>query len=116
MADSSGELGPWRLGLQKPKRSLWSLIFNPEGNLYLAYNSLLQQVESDIGELRPEAVSSFEATPSFKLLYNLVHFLIGKCEEVSSGTLFQFKIVRELQGEPALTPGEGILVSREFRY
>lgn len=115
-ADSSGSWGEWFPAVMKPQRRLWSVLFNPEGNLYLAYNTLLQQVESDIGELDGVAVQSFESSVSFRLLHNLVRYRLNSAhdEHLRNVTQYQFRLERRPQGDPKSSTGEAFLTSKIY--
>jgi hypothetical protein len=87
------------------------LFYNPEGNLYLASNTLLQQLESYISELTNDQREKFEDSVSFKLVNNLVQSVIGASFENKHQLFYQFKVTRIRQGEPSLD-GEDFLVSK----
>ena len=100
VAKTGTELGPWQMALDKPGRKLSSLFVNAEGTLYLACNGVLQQLESDIGELSAPAPETFEDSVSFQLVKNLVRFELSKHNVLLSGSKFQFKISRREPGAP----------------
>lgn len=97
------ELGPWRQGLVIPRRGPLILLLNPQGNLVHAANSLLQQLEYDIGDAPPDRIEAFETTVSFLSVKNLVLFLLRR-EQLSGqtepATKYQFKVGRLRQGQP----------------
>jgi len=99
---------PWENALKKPARHWYSLFLNPEGNLFLACNSLLQQAEVEIGDLSPIEAENYESSVSFNLIKNLVQFCLRQSENNYSH--FQFKIGRVLQGSDLQAP-EDFLIS-----
>ena len=118
--DSIPEFGPWTPGLRQLNRNFGSLLFNPQGNLVHAINSLLQHLEIDVGETSPERIDSFEETVSFCLVKDFVDYLLqgGKyldsAERAVPGTKYQFKIGRVRQGAP-VEQFEQFLISKVLR-
>ena len=127
-SSDGGIFSSWKLGLKKPVRKWYSLIVNHHGNLYLASHTLLQQLESDIGELSPQTIDRFENSVSFQLTKNLVRYLVVNQEglmvtqegllvtpEESKPNLFyQFKVSRARQGSDG-SSSEDFLISKVFR-
>ena len=102
---NSDEFSPWISLLHKPKRKVTNIIFNPETNLFHAYQSLLQQVESDISELNRERTDDFTASVSFRLLLALVRQelkLLLKNGPPGAEAVFQFRLRRVRQGSTIL--------------
>ena len=104
------EIGEWQELIHRPKRGLGSLFLNADGNLCLAKHSLLQQVETDIGELDPEHTEPFLDSVSFGLTKNLVEFEIQNRGEFRPGLKAQFRLSRQKQGAPE-SPLEHFLTS-----
>jgi len=77
----------WQPLLIKPKRKFYNLLFNPAGNLYLAYMSLIEKVLDD----SQSQSKKFEDTVSFKLLKNLVREKV--LESSPDYTHYDFKII-----------------------
>lgn len=92
-----GDLGAWRVAIQRPRRSWYALALNGEGNLHLACYALLDQLEEDIGEIGEHDATQLDAitqTPSYQLVQNLVCYLLRERNEWHSGCRYQFKIGR----------------------
>ena len=104
----SAEPGPWRDALRQPPRRWSSFLLNAEGNLFLAAHSLLQRLESEIGELDPAHTSAFEGSVSFRLTQNLVQEQIRRDEPATAGMRFQFRVTRST---PAGSTPEPFLIS-----
>jgi len=97
IADGEGELtNEWRKALARPPRRWYSIVLNGEGNRHLASYALLDQLEEDLGELDSTQLDSLAHLPSYKLVQNLVCFLMRERNEVRSGTRYQFKVSRML--------------------
>lgn len=101
-----GELGEWEPAVRERPRSLSAVLFNPQLNLGLAIGSLLQQLETEVGELSPDQTEGYESSVSFELIQNLVRYLLRSRKQtiLSSGQLiqpvqYQFKIGRVWQGD-----------------
>lgn len=77
----------WQPLLVKPKRKFYNILFNPTGNLYLAYMSLIEKVLDD----SQSQSKKFEDTVSFKLLKNLVREKV--VESSTDYTHYDFKII-----------------------
>ncbi len=90
------EQGEWHEVLRRPTPAWHSFLFNPSGNLFLAQQSLLQRLESDISELDPEQTETFEQATSFLLVKRLVRSHLAE-QGVPAGTTFQFRISRALE-------------------
>jgi hypothetical protein len=112
-AGLSGGWGQWFPALCTPRRKLWSVLFNAEGNLYLAYNTLLQQIESDIADLSLEETEQFENSVSFRLLHNLVRHQLQVHDDLSQ---YQFRLERRKQGDVEVENGEIFLTSRTYSF
>lgn len=86
----------WVLVLKKPSRGLLNLFFNPEGNLYLAQQSLVENLMHDIS-LLPDSTDPELITQ--KVSYQLVNQLVKA--QLPVGTKYQFKItVQTTQEKP----------------
>lgn len=89
----------WHPVLVAPRRGVRHLFFNPEGNLHLALQTVLERLVMEINEL-PEGQSLPESSENYQLIRNLVASRAG-------GHPFQFKITGE---------GENLLVSPVMRH
>ncbi len=92
------EFCEWQNCFQKPKRHLSAVIFNPQGNLLLACNGLLQQLESDIEELDASKADKFDQSVSYRLTKNLVIYQVSKQHQCHAGFRYQFKVASLMQG------------------
>ena len=100
--------GEWQRVLNNPKRGLLSLFYNPEGNLFLAYGSLLDRLLKDASEL----ASGQERLLVDSVSYRLVRNLIERTFKLSKGVSYQFKV--SVAGESASCESEqDVLISRE---
>lgn len=103
------EAGEWRRALQRPPRTVFSVLLNGEGNLHLACYALLDQLEEDLSELDVSQIDGVPRLPSYQLVQNLVCFLLREKNELRDGGRYQFKVSRLLaQGADKF---EDILVS-----
>ena len=82
----NGKLGPWQPVFEKPERKFYHLFVNPEGNLYLAYQSLLDRLLDD----SQNKSINFEEQISFQQIKNLVHSKALKSSH-KEATHFEFK-------------------------
>lgn len=94
----NGEVGEWTETLHRPAPHCYSFLFNPEGNLFLAAQSLLQRLEEEIGSSDPQAGGAIEHTTSFQLVKRLVSFQIR--ERTGECSRFQFRIGRTEARQP----------------
>lgn len=97
----------WQPLLVKPKRKLYNLLFNPSGNLYLTYVSLIEKVLAD----SQSQSNKFEDTVSFKLLKNLVREKV--LESSPDYTHYDFKIIVKEFGDSKITETE-VFVTPEY--
>ncbi len=88
----------WHPVLVPPRRGLRHLFFNPEGNLHLALQTVLERLVMEINEL-PEGGTLPASSENYGLVRNL-------CSSRAGGRSFQFRITGE---------GENILVSPVMR-
>ena len=111
-AIGDSELGEWQEALAKPKRGISTLLLNAQGNLYLACQSMLQQLESDIGDLAEGGQEEFVHSVSYRLARSLVIYrLSAAATTATSPRRFQFRVSRSMQGDSLAEP-EVFLVSR----
>ena len=119
------QLGPWRICV--PNRTnrtelkgfVGSLFLNPQGNLRMACNSLVEQLMSDLGDFEVEAgpgpgpcdESQFVDTVSYQLTRDLVRYWALRAHGGQPGWFSQFRVLFEgPQGEEG-KEGEEALVS-----
>lgn len=86
----------WCPLFDKLERSWKNFFINPEANLRHAYNTLLQQLESDKEEISEERKSELASSVSYLLTKNLVNYRLRDIK--SSMKYFQFKLSLEMQG------------------
>jgi len=91
-SDALLESATWQECLQKPKRHLASLLFNPDGNLFLTSGSLVNQLQQDIEDLDETKKSEFTESVSYQLVKSLVTFNIRKHHSLNQNYRFQFKL------------------------
>lgn len=109
--EAADALCPWQPALRRPRFSCGAFVLNPAGNLFLAEQSLLEQLQNDLGDVSPGAESEFEQSVSFRLCRSLAEHRLSDVAQGSAAALFQFRLVRVRQGanEPSEPP---FLVSR----
>lgn len=103
---SAEDFEPWQPCLPMPKRSWAMLVWNPEGNLRLAYDSLLMHLLTDADE-QPARLSD---SVSYQLTEQLVAFQLRQDPQASSVVRYQFKVTSVAAGA-ALASGEDVIVS-----
>ncbi len=94
----SQDFGPWMSAIPSPKRPWHSLFLNPEGNLFLAFHSLLEQCTDDLEEFDGKELNSFTQTTSYLLVKNLTEHQIKNHhkETLSSETRYQFRLTASI--------------------
>ncbi len=110
-SENETELKEWTKILTPPKRSLINLFFNPEGNYFLAANSLVTQCLEDINELNEEGIKNIELQPGYCMLKNLVEYELKKLGKIK---YYQFK-VKDFAAGVENTALEDRLVSKVFQ-
>lgn len=88
---------PWIQAIEKLDRNLNQIFLNPTGNLYHAYNSLLEQLENDKEEVHEINGQDLAHSVSYQLTKNLVIDRI-KLQLADTVECFQFKLTLEMQG------------------
>ncbi|MEW6056675.1 MAG: hypothetical protein AB1540_08675 [Bdellovibrionota bacterium] len=107
-------LGDWKdMNAEKPRRSWLSLALNAQGNLLLAYQSLLQHVMSELAEIKDGQEDEFEHSVSYTLVKNLVRSKVLNEATLGTEMRYQFKISAILPGLPH-EHGEELLCSPEY--
>lgn len=106
---------PWQPCLPTPKRSGSMLVWNPDGNLRLAYDSLLMHLLTDADEqstqpARTGAPTRLAACVSYQLTEQLVAFQLRRDPQAASIVRYQFKVTSVTAGA-ALHSGEDVIVS-----
>lgn len=84
-----GELGPWQPLLKPQRRGLRRLIYNPDGNLALAHESVLHQLLADVGEREAGRADELDEVVSYRLVRNLVE----GTARAGGQRYFQFELV-----------------------
>jgi hypothetical protein len=103
-----GELGPYRELLPPLPRKLGSLLIDAQGNLRLAYYSLLEQLMSDLDALADGDAAAARELVSYELVRELARAaLIADVE--SPFERYQFKV--RLPNGAAASAGEDVLTS-----
>lgn len=104
--DTGDGLGPWQLCLRHPKRSVRRVLWNPEGNLRLAQDSLLMHLLTDIDEQPTQLADNV----SYQLTTQLVAFVVAHHAQAQTIVRYQFKLTSVAAGADP-TAGQDILVS-----
>jgi hypothetical protein len=93
--EGEGEFGRWRPALSPPKRRVYSVFLNAEGNLHLAKQSLIERLLQELdGELLEEAPSLL----SYILVRRLVEAELASFACASG--CYQFKLSDPETPEP----------------
>lgn len=64
----------WKLVFPVPAKHWYNVLWNPQGNLYLAYNSHMQQLMMDLAEFE-EVPEKFSQHVSYKITHNFIKAL-----------------------------------------
>lgn len=92
------DFGEWIECPNTKKRTLLNFFFNPEGNLYLAKQSLLEMLINETQELSDKHEQEILNSTTYKLICEWVRRL-AKANDVNNKHSFQFKIVAKLDTE-----------------
>jgi hypothetical protein len=104
---------PWKNCVEKKKRKWTKLFLNSQGNVHLAYGSLLQHLVTDIQEIEDSDYFSLKSKASYQLVQNLVLFEISKTNSFQSGMQYEFKVSSWAPCSPS-TLAEDILLSPTY--
>lgn len=74
----------WRIAFPVPEKRWYNFLWNPEGNLYLAYNSHMQQLMDDLTGFENEP-EKFSDHVSYKITG---HFI----QRLNPSHAYQFKV------------------------
>ena len=102
-----GPANEWQIAVPVPPRRWYNVLWNPEGNFYLAYHSHMQQLMNDLMTLEDEKMSSFHHHLSYQLTANFLkarHF----------NRPYQFKVSTIKKTEAGFEVLEDILLSQEM--
>lgn len=89
VAFNENDFSDWNTCLKKPQRTLVSIFFNPNGNLYHASNSAVERLALEASQ--PNA-ASIENSVSYRIISNLVRSKIRLESGFRQSFSFQFKI------------------------
>lgn len=103
-----GDWGPWTACISRPPRRLGAIVFNPDGNLALAYGSLIQQLLVDLPD-DPRDADGVEGSVPYALVRALVLCTLRE-GGARAGTHYQFRITVTPAGEFS-AHGEDVLLS-----
>ena len=105
------EPGEWREVIQVPPRTAGTFFWNPEGNLSLAFHSLLDRLQMDLADVDAPGAPPAQELTSYKLVLNLVQSSLVPCWPAQSGARVQFKLAeRTTRGNS--TPSD-VMISLE---
>ena len=90
LIDPHGVAGPWQQTLALPQRhaGMWAL--HPAGNLYLAYQSLVEQLAAELED--PAEFSELSRSVSYQLVQALVHQQLASQGQGNHGQ-YQFRLI-----------------------
>jgi hypothetical protein len=104
----------WKLLYLQDKRTPISLLYNPTGNLNLAFHGLIDRAVSDINSSAD--LRDFSSSVSYLLVERMVRYLLLKDKPAAAADYFQFKIsILSVQSAQSLIPIDDMLVSSELR-
>lgn len=89
IAEPGSEFGPWRAAWTPAPRTLSSLVVNARGNLELAYQSLLDQLWSEIEEQSDAVTTSI----TYRLVQHLVELECLLAHERTAGLRYRFRLI-----------------------
>ncbi|MFN8573968.1 MAG: hypothetical protein U0132_18060 [Gemmatimonadaceae bacterium] len=93
-------LGAWQIVIQPPPRAFWHLVWNPQGNLSLAYHTAVERLASEV-DLAPTA-RDLTNSVSYQLVLNLVETTLRSTAGAQREHAVQFKLVeRGIDGAAA---------------
>ena len=79
----------WLIALKPPSRQWFHVMYNPEGNFYLAYHSHIQQLLGDLTSATDQQITNFSENVSYKITENFVRNVLSRKNYQGS---FEFKI------------------------
>ena len=82
---AGGEFGEWTLCSPRPQRRLAALLVNTDGNLFLAENSLVQQLVTELQSVEPEEAPGLVS-------YRLTDRLVRTRLPADGSAEYQFKL------------------------
>lgn len=92
----------WKRAFPVPARRWYHFLWNPEGNLYLACNSHMQQLMLDMAEFE-DSPEKFSEHVSYQLTHNFIKVL-------KPARPYQFKVSTQKEN----SEDEDFLISPEF--
>ncbi len=117
-------MGPWQPSLPKLRRRAGSLLVNAEGNLWLAYGSVVQQLVIELDELPEADASGSDAAITERTTYQITRELVAfriRELEAELPPYYQFKVVTMPVGAgvgaaAAASPAEDLLISPVYQH
>lgn len=100
--------GAWESVLEPPRRTLRDVVWNPEGNLLLACQALVERLQSDLADFDENSDERADEMMSYQLVLNLVRCALAPKWSVGSGVRVQFKLVERDEGAKG-TPSDLML-------
>lgn len=103
----------WKIAVPIPKRRWYHVLWNPEGNFYLAYHSHMQQLMGDLSAFDEEKLSAFHHHISYKITANFVkalkltrpyQFKVSAIKKISQYKNNDFEILEDILLSPEITP------------
>ena len=79
----------WKICFPPPKVKWFHFLLNPQGNLYLAYHSNIQQLLGDLENCLESKLGDFHQNPSYQIAENFVRHELRTKKTLAD---FQFKI------------------------
>lgn len=110
MQAPGAEFEPWEPLFRDETRPLSALLFNPRGNLRLAYYGLLEQLTDDLAELAD--ADQAERLVSYALVRDLVRHHLPRPLLAVRGLQYQFKLSQPAQLSKGAAEEQDIVISR----
>lgn len=94
----------WKICINHPRKRWFHILYNPQGNFYLAYHSHIQQLLGDLDQADDLTAQQFHQHVSYKICENFVRSMKPSSD-------FQFKISSIELNEQGLHILDDILIS-----
>ena len=99
----------WKIVFPPPPKRWFTLLWNPRGNLYLAYHSHMQQLLGDLSAFDENKLDQFHHHISYKITVNFVkalrpirpyHFKVSAIKKTALG----FEVLEDILISEEMTP------------
>ncbi len=97
----------WKIAMPVPPKRWYNVLWNPEGNFYLAYHSHMQQLMGDLTAFDENKLDEFHNQISYQITENFVKML-------NLQKPYHFKVSAIKKNESGFEIVEDILLSQEM--